>query len=644
MTEQKIKKPRLVSLICFFELAAVLIFTALKLNIFYSQLRIGPLSLHFCALTLFILCAVFAISLMTSKRYFMLGVGTVYTVLCILLAVDSVYYAYVGKLPSAVSLAYAGNLGAVTDSIASLIDIKKIAHIIDLPLWIIYILNIRRRVSELLPRVILDGQRRKGTDVKKRPFVPKKLPVAVLSVLCAVFLCVTLCAFLQDGFRLEYFKNEMITYHVADIIDALLPDAPPDVPTGDIFGGTEDDEPVQGDGGDEEGDGIFGLCEGKNLIVIQVEAMQSFVIGREYNSQEITPTLNALLKNDTIYFENYYYQIGGGNTADAEFTTLTSLYPPESEAAFVKYLDTDFYALPKILKDNGYGSATAFHGYKKDFWNRENAYPVMGFDEFIGDTDFNIDETIGLGLTDRSMFLQAVDYLKDKSEPFYAHMVTLSSHHPYYIASKYTTLSLLPEDVDTLWGRYLCTMRYVDESIAALIEALKAEGLYENTVIAIYGDHFGLPYYDAGSAAFMKKFLGHQYGFDDTFRVPLIFNIPGSGIGERRYSVTGGHVDFLPTLLYLLGIDNQKGAMFGNNLFLTEEGIVYQQTHLGRGSFISEDIIYYYPFSGIREQSEVYKKYTLEKVNYMEYYNITEEAKKVYSQCEYLIGQNMVVR
>ena len=104
------------------------------------------------------------------------------------------------------------------------------------------------------------------------------------------------------------------------------------------------------------------MAEGRNVFIIQVEALQNFVIGTSYEGQEIMPNLNAMIANDTIYFNNYSYQIGGGNTSDAEFAVNNSLFAPESEAAYVKYENNDFYGLPFLLKNSGYTGAHAFHG------------------------------------------------------------------------------------------------------------------------------------------------------------------------------------------------------------------------------------------------------------------------------------------
>ncbi len=144
-----------------------------------------------------------------------------------------------------------------------------------------------------------------------------------------------------------------------------------------------------------------------------MEALQKFPLNRFYNEQELTPNLNKLIEDkSTIYFNNYYQQIGRGNTADAEFVSNNSLYPSMDEPTYSQYEENTFHGLPWVLRDNGYRS-WVFHGYKKEFWNRERAYPNQGFERFISEEDYNLEETIGFGITDEEFFKQSMDYLKE---------------------------------------------------------------------------------------------------------------------------------------------------------------------------------------------------------------------------------------
>ena len=162
-----------------------------------------------------------------------------------------------------------------------------------------------------------------------------------------------------------------------------------------------------------------------------------------------------------------------------------------------------------------------------------------------------IDEKIGFGLSDKSFFRQTADYLKNLEQPFYSFIITLSSHVPYKMPDSCQGLELLPEDEGTLFGNYIQAVHYTDEAIGEFIDYIKELGLYDNSIIALYGDHFGIDCKNE-AAEQVKAFLGRDYTYNEMLNIPLIIHIPGSGIHET-VETTGGQVDFMPTVLNLLG-------------------------------------------------------------------------------------------
>ena len=543
-----------------------------------------------------------------------------YGILSVFMLIDAVYCAYTGKLPSAVMLQYLGQLDGVSDAIYANVTFARLLYAIDIPLWILYAVHFRRRwFGGIAPR---------HWNLQKN---------VILSAVTALSLvvCVGYCLF--TPFVPSYFKSEILTYHVTDILSQILPGS-----------GIAASVPVwneQNPGVDDaEEDPYRGIAEGRNVITIQVEALQNFVLNLEYNGQVITPNLNALLTQDTLYFDNYYYQIGGGNTADAEFAVNNSLYAPVDEAAYSRYADNDFYSMAKLLKDNGWTSATAFHGYVNTFWNRNVAYPGQGFDAYLSGSDYYAEpaEVAGMGVSDGEFFVRAVDYLKEQSGPFYAFMVTLTSHYAFELPAQYNMLTLKDEHVGTLFGNYLQSVHYFDHAVGMLIDALKAANLYDNTIITFYGDHFGLPVYDWQSKQFLTELLGTEYTYESHFNVPLMIHIPGSGVTETK-SVAGGHIDVMPTLLHLLGLKNEKGIMFGESLLRLESNVVCQQQHLGRGSFISDEVFFQFPLSGIALNSKANAIGTWEELNPADYTEISDAARAEIEQCMYLLDNNLVL-
>jgi len=385
---------------------------------------------------------------------------------------------------------------------------------------------------------------------------------------------------------------------------------------------------------------FFGAAKGRNVIVIQVEALQDFVINMNYNGQALTPVLNKLLINDTIYFNRFYQQLGKGATSDAEFVTQNSLYPSMDLPAYSKYQNNKFMGLPILLKEKGF-STMAFHAYKPEFWNRQAIYPVLGYDRFINMNDFNPEEIVGWGLSDKYFFKQSASFLSRARQPFYSFLVTLSSHHPYTLPKKYEKIQLRLEHQDTLLGRYLQVINYADEALGIFIGELKNRGLYENSIIAIYGDHRGIPSGVIENDRLMSGLLGHEYTYDESLNVPLIIHIPGSGINETNITV-GGQMDFLPTMLNLLGIKENRIRLFGQDLLNAESGFVASQTQMIKGSFIDDYKIFIMSRDGIFGHSKAWNLSSREPVDLELCRDGYERALREIQESEYILSNNLI--
>jgi len=580
-------------------------FLFVKSLVFYGQLNLLQYDVTFAFATCGILLALYFVLYAVIPKAAKPVLFFFYAAGSILMSVDSVYFAYVSKMPSAVQLGMVGQLDDISSTISELIGWKQVLPMLDLPLWIIY-----------------------GANHQKIRF-PRPLPKkgVLLSGACAILICL-LAVVTSSGFRLQYMSNEIYCYHTADVIKAL---------SNSVIDREVDKSKytVKADRDSE----YFGIAENRNVIILQVEAIQNFVLGASYNGQIITPNLNELLNIDTLYFPNYYYQIGGGNTCDAEFSVNNSLFGPENEAGYVKYTDNDYNGLPWLLKQNGYTGAYAFHGYYGDFWNREKAYVKQGFDDYKSLEDYSGTDLFPMGISDRELFTEAMESLKSYEEPFYSFFITLSSHHPYALPLKDIGITLLPEDEDTLFGLYIQSMNYVDTVIGEFMDMMKEAGLYDNSVFVIYGDHYALTNTDDRIEEQVSSMIGREYTLFDVFNVPLIIHIPGMDRAET-FDVTGGHVDVMPTLLCLLGLENTKTVMFGQNLLEAESGIVCEQTHLSVGSFISDEIMFCKPHNNIEGNYSVYRKGTMERLSPWEYVDLSEYSEERIRDCEALLSNN----
>jgi len=352
---------------------------------------------------------------------------------------------------------------------------------------------------------------------------------------------------------------------------------------------------------------LSGAGKGKNLIVVQVEALQEFVINSSVNGQEVTPNLNKLVKN-SLYFDNYYTETAGGGTSDAELLSNVSMFPAKEGATYIRFSGNDCYSLSKKLSEQGY-MTSVMHAYKPGFWNRSLMYKTLGFDEFINKNNFIQDEISGMGLTDKSFFRQSFEYMEKQKEPYYSFLITLTSHYPYNNDKKYYSSFDVGKYKDTFFGNYLEAIHYADEALGEFISGLEKRGLMDRSVLAVYGDHFAIP---KDKKEYLAEFLGlkdmDDYNWVKQQKVPLIIHVPEGKYSGTRH-IAGGGLDFMPTILNIMGIDSSDMPMFGRDLLNSQEGMAI----LRHGYFITDKYICL-TSDGVAYDAENGKSYPIEKL------------------------------
>lgn len=334
---------------------------------------------------------------------------------------------------------------------------------------------------------------------------------------------------------------------------------------------------------------MFAAAEGRNLIVVTLESMQSFLINNEMNGEEITPFLNDLTQDkDTVYFPNFYHQTGLGKTSDSEFLLENSLYPLSGGAVFFTHSGNTFNSMAERLGENGYYTAVQ-HANTKSFWNRDMMYQSFNIEKFHDIESYTIGEgqAVNWGMKDIPFMEQSVDQMAEMPQPFYSRLLTLTNHHPFYLDEEDKLIEEFDSNSGTL-NRYFQTARYLDESVEALFEDLKEQGLYENSVIVMYGDHYGI---SENHNEAMAQYLGKEvtpYESAQLQKVPFFVHIPGSGKGYVEEEI-GGQIDMRPTIMHLLGIETEKDLQFGGDLFSDEheEFVIFRD-----GRFITDKNVY----------------------------------------------------
>ncbi|WP_066328098.1 LTA synthase family protein [Anoxybacteroides amylolyticum] len=330
----------------------------------------------------------------------------------------------------------------------------------------------------------------------------------------------------------------------------------------------------------------FGKGKGMNVIYIHLESFQNFLINYKLNGQEVTPFLNSLThEKNTMYFDNFFHQTGQGKTSDAEFMLENSLFGLPQGSVFTTKAQNTYQAAPAILGQHGYTSAV-FHGNYKTFWNRNEIYKSFGFDHFFDASyyDMNDQDVLNYGLKDKPFFRESIPLLQTLKEPFYVKFITLSNHFPYLIDENEATIPPATTG-DGSVDRYFQTARYLDEAVKEFFDYLKQSGLYDRSIIILYGDHYGIS--DNHNEA-MAQIIGKEITpFEHTQlqRVPLFIRVPGVKGGVMHQY--GGDIDVLPTVLHLLGIDTKNYIQFGTDLLSPEH---QQIVPFRNGDFITPTV------------------------------------------------------
>ena len=341
----------------------------------------------------------------------------------------------------------------------------------------------------------------------------------------------------------------------------------------------------------------YGIAKGRNVIYLHLESLQQFIIDYKLNidgtEYEVTPFLNSLYHSEsTLAFSNFFHQVKAGKTSDAETMFETSLFGLNQGSFMVQYGGSNTQqAMPYILSEtSGYTSAV-FHGNSASFWNRNNTYKQWGYDYFFDQSYFSTptsENSFQYGLNDKIMFADSIKYLERLQQPFYAKFITVSNHYPY-------TTSLIGDEIgfplantkDETINGYFATANYLDAAIKSFFDYLKATGLYENSIIVLYGDHYGISNSrNPNLAPLLGKDSETWSDYDNAMlqRVPYMIVIPGMTNGGI-IDTYGGEIDALPTLEHLLGIDSSQYIQVGQDLLSPDHSqIVAMRTS---GNFIT---------------------------------------------------------
>jgi phosphoglycerol transferase MdoB-like AlkP superfamily enzyme len=294
-----------------------------------------------------------------------------------------------------------------------------------------------------------------------------------------------------------------------------------------------------------------GLFKGKNVIFLQIEALENFVIGQKTNDKEIAPFLTKL-SQEGLYFTNIYEQNNAGDSIDCDFLVNSSVFTLGDKITGLNY-SANIYpnSLPRLFEHLGYKTITSHaENYSAFNWSElhKNAF---GVNTLWSLNDYNNDEAVGYGISDRTFLNQLSEKLKNVQQPFFFESPTLSSHGPFNIGKEYRQLDLPKEIDESKLGGYFESIHYTDAQIKMFFEKLDKSGILDNTVVVMYGDHTGVHKYYNNEI----KDLDYEGNWWKEYdhKIPLIIYTPN--MKPAIIEASGGQSDFLPTIAYLMGMD-----------------------------------------------------------------------------------------
>jgi len=535
----------------------------------------------------------------------------------ILSAGNSIYYTNYRSFLSVSLISTASQLGGVMNAVTNLIEIKHFIFVWSIAAQIAVYVLIKKKKPEYFDEVEKMHMSRKDAL--------SSFATALISLgIFAATLTGTDVSRLAKQWNREYVVGTfgLYTYQISDTVSCVhakvsmwLGYDETQQAFAQFYNNRSQDETEQA------GNEYTNIFKGKNVLVIHAESIQQFLLDTNINGEPIAPNIRKLA-DEGLYFSNFYAQESVGTSSDSEFTFSSSLMPASSGTVAINYWDRAYTTTQSMLKDKGY-YIFSMHGNNGTYWNRLNLHKSLGYDKLYNYTDdFVLDEMIGLGLSDKSFFRQAVPKLcsiSDEHKNWFGTLIMLTNHTPFtdiervsdycvdFRYRKYDPKTGLTEQVSapflegTKLGSYFKSAHYADEAIGQLMQDLENSGLLEDTVIVLYGDHDAKvkeneyeyyfnydPFRDEAVSDGDPGYIPvDPFYYNINRRVPFI--IWSKGLEHKEITKVMGMYDVQPTLGNMLGFDNSYAL--GHDIFSIpedKENIVC----FPNGSFVTDTIYY----------------------------------------------------
>lgn len=281
----------------------------------------------------------------------------------------------------------------------------------------------------------------------------------------------------------------------------------------------------------------------RNLIFIVVESLNSRAVGRTFAGRSVTPVLDSLIASaGAVSCLNVKPQTSVGTSSDGHLIYNTGLLPVTGQVTAFQYAGDVF---PSLVTALGYDETGEIIGSTRDVWNHsiiDRAYGLKGLYDLDDMDAAGYDSDSG---ADRAVFEYTLATLPKLQQPFYYFVTTITTHYPFTDPIDRPVNLALPDDMEPIERRYLERVNYFDICLGEFIDGLKAEGLYDNSLIVIASDH--------------EMAVTADEQLNRAARQPITFVAVNTGLVENRRIATMNQIDVYPTILDLMGASRADG-------------------------------------------------------------------------------------
>ncbi len=334
----------------------------------------------------------------------------------------------------------------------------------------------------------------------------------------------------------------------------------------------------------------------KNVVIIILESFSKEYVSGMNPYEGYTPFLDSLIRESLVFTNGF---ANGKKSIEAIPAILAGIPALMDEPLITSiYSGNKYCGIAEVLKKEGGYNTSFFHGGTNGTMGFEAFTKSIGFENYYGRKEYNNEKDYDghWGIFDEPFFQYFAKTINVDKEPFLSCIFSISSHHPYTIPEKYTSIfkkGNLPIHQ---------SIRYTDYSLRRFFETSSKMPWFDNTLFIITADH-----------TFDSEFASYQTPVGK-YRVPIIIYQHNSSLkGKIDYAVQ--HIDILPTILDYLHYNKPYFAM-GTSML--DSGCEHFSINFLNGIYqlISKD--YSLQFDGNKTISlNDYKTDTLMKVNLM---------------------------